>query len=194
MANVCESRVVFYTDDKSKATDLEALFSSFMKLLNKNPRSSMVSWCKGEGIEVNDTQNARLCYVDISELDGSVTAEFKTYWTPASKMYSAIAGHYGLKMVYAAEEPGCDLFINTDMERRFLPDVYKVFIDESKAVEKITDLYNMCQSVGTCEFYFDSDESLMNWFNERGYKFGSIDEINQKLGDTVTVSEFVGVV
>jgi len=67
---------------------------------------------------------------------------------------------YDLKYVYQADEPGCGLYLNSDVERRFLIDKFKIDFVASADIPEM----NIENGDDCCE-YFDSESSIVEWFS-----------------------------
>lgn len=107
-------------------------------------------------------------------------------WAPHTDMWSELLDElgYDINFVYRAEEPGDDIYINTDYEGNFFPDRYIVdtpdeteyFITEEELLgylSTINTAFEGCMSVseaqrlGRCLV----DEGVYDWFIIREYDF-----------------------
>jgi hypothetical protein len=83
------------------------------RLLIYNNINPDIVYCRGFVIDI---------YIDDDVL--SVCSE--DAWAPMSDFYELIAALYNVQYVYIAEEPGSEVYINTDTEGRFFTDKYKI--------------------------------------------------------------------
>ena len=87
-------------------------------------------------------------------------------WSPPYEAYSRIAESFWISFVLQAEEPGFSIYINTDMDKKFLTVEYKVYLRERPEDHSLDSLFH--HAGGDTDFYFDSDGKLLEWFREYG--------------------------
>lgn len=90
------------------------------------------------------------------EIDEScVTINCEDAWGPKPEVWDIVAGHLYLTYEYIAEEPGCELYINTS--RRVFPEYAKIEIYE-----------NIDSDYGTWldSVYAENDEEVLRILNE----------------------------
>ena len=90
-----------------------------------------------------------------------------------------------------AEESGCGIYINTDINGVFLTTQYKAYLSERPENGSLNLLFD--NSHGDTDFYFDSEKSLLQWFRERGgIAADSAQELKNILdNDYVSIHEYV---
>ena len=122
------------------------------------------------------------------------TFETETAWGPMTGLWEAVLGKFKtLKHVYAAEECGCELFINTDEEGMFFRDRYVVRYclgDENAHI-----LRNR-EALGDCTMYLSEDEAddwvcaTFNGVNTVEELMSFADTFNPKNDDFLSVNKF----
>ena len=141
MANICETAIAFfataeeYTDKLvdfyNKLTDLKKSKERFPAYFN----SIYIAEQFGINTKYIEWSNIQ----DISAIEAHGTYRgFKVYqddkWSPnlefwdliIEKEYTTDDGDRIIDYVYEAEEPGCEIYINTDIDGEFFCDLYKV--------------------------------------------------------------------
>ena len=130
MANECETSIVFYSEKKEKVYDL---WQNITEFCDGNHDCTIYKFMQKMGYSQND-----LCRSDkrgaITYCDSSVTykdniAYFKietvSAWMPqVDEFFKLINEKYDreISVVFEAEEMGCGIFYNTDIEGRFFKD------------------------------------------------------------------------
>ena len=131
MSNICMDTVVFYAASEGQEKGLAAL------------RSSIAS-CYPAGVSVNDSRLCRIFeqnnipadgidlrsdVVDTTLVgDGHITLYCDSAWRPMYEAYLCLAGHFGVSFELQAEESGCGVYINTDINGAYLPTHYKAYL------------------------------------------------------------------
>ena len=90
-----------------------------------------------------DAVRCRGCIMDIMEHDKK-TLEImtETAWVPMSEVWDVILVNYkSISYVMMAEEPGCDLFINTDTSGVYYSTKYRVYLSFDDESEENTEEY-----------------------------------------------------
>lgn len=168
MANECMDTVVFYAEaqyqEKGLSKFKEAVMSCYGTKISSDD-SSLIQIFKINGITVNDISlRSDVVYSDFDS--GCVKLECISAWSPPYEAYSRLAENFGISFVIQAEEPGFSVYINTDMSKKFLTVEYKVYLREKPEDHSLDSLF--LHAGGDTDFYFDSDEEIMEWFREYG--------------------------
>lgn len=99
--------------------------------------------------------------------DGLLQIQMSSAWGPCVSAWYMICDYYDLTFVLSAEEPGCDVYINTDQSREIYPEIMKVsWIDEDN------ELYDETDDVSDAQ-------DILRWLEEEEY----IDPIQDFLGE-----------
>lgn len=171
MANYCSTSVVIYGNEKH----VEDLFNKLERL--KNGKESRVKNTFGKLWEGNLLD---ICGIDWESVicRGSIEDYFmmtdsesgvclrldqSDAWEPNVKYLDRIIEKQGykLKYVYLAEEPGNNLYVTSDTEKKFFSDRYKI---EFIALADIPKL-RIKEDDDCCE-YFESEEEFTTWFSK----------------------------
>jgi hypothetical protein len=192
MANECETNIAFFTAERSiiARQQLDNLYRAISEIkanLPPYPRHfGLGTICKHFDMKTDEWAcRGEVC--DITEC--SSTPNKKTYfelyqvdaWTPNVEMWKHILNeNYPLLgMVYKAEEPGCGIFINSDMSGEYFPEKY------------CTDYWSDSESHGSFAKYgdegmdyYDSERELLNDWNKRtNQEFTSVKELMEFFAD-----------
>ena len=193
MSNICMDTVVFFA-----ASDTQK--DGFFRL------KQAVADCYPPQITVDDSGLCRifeqngipmdgLCLrsdiTDVSIEDDHITLYCDSAWNPMYEAYLSLASHFGVCFELEAEESGCGIYINTDINGAYLTTQYKAYLSERPEDGSLDMLFD--NSHGDTDFYFDSEKALLQWFRERG---GIAADSAQELKDTldsdyVSIHEFV---
>ena len=157
MANYCSNSVTYYSDNQGQILNLylrirgavEALGDMEREYVNAKPLLAELGVAP-ETIERLDGRTS-INYLGLLVEDGKpvgVQFDAESAWSPcedfAETLLRAIyPGGGDIEMVYIAEEPGCEVYINTDVDHRF----YKTVLVMDIRAGKIEDRY-----------YYDVDE------------------------------------
>lgn len=101
-----------------------------------------------------------IIYLEINDAGTNgpyISLQTETAWEPMYDMWDMILAECGftdIKYVYSSEEPGMGIYINTDTEGRFFPEIYRIEVYISD------DFY--CNDTQ----YFCSDMDALNYLNE----------------------------
>lgn len=134
MANECDTSIVFYSEYKAMIKDLWQNITDFCK---DNHDCTIYKFMLKMGYFQNDLYRAdkrgAITYCDSSVTHKDDIAYFKietiSAWMPqVDEFYKLIDEKYARKIsiVFEAEEMGCGIFYNTDIEGRFFKDRYKI--------------------------------------------------------------------
>lgn len=193
MANICMDTIVFYAASDSQEKGLATL------------RSAIAS-CYPVGTSVDDSRLSRifeqnsiptggLCLrsnvVDASLDDSCITLYCDSAWSPMYEAYLSLAEHFGVSFELQAEEPGSNVYINTDMNGTYLPTHYKACLAEHPEDGSLDALFAAAD--GDTDLYFESEEELLQWFKEcGGISADSAQDLQNILTDgNVSIHKFV---
>ena len=181
MANECMDIVVFY----AVSEDQEKGLIKFREVVG----GSLSRIFEETGIPVSDLSlRSTVVYSDLE--GGNVTLECISAWSPPYEAYSRLANSFGIEFVLQAEEPGFSIYYNTDMDKRYLTIEYKVYLTKRPEDHSLDNLFNNAGE--ETDFYFDSDEELIDWFGKYGdINVKTVAELRERLNEEyVCVYEF----
>ena len=183
MANICETTVAFFATTEKYTDKLVDFYNKLTDLKKSKERFPIyfnsVYIAEQFGMDAKHIEWS--CIQDISDIEAHGTYRgFKVYqddkWSPNLKFWDLIIereyttddGERMIDYVYEAEEPGCEIYINTDVDGEFFCDLYKVDAYLPK------DLF--CGEVMT--EYFSSTEDLFDALKTLFGKIFNFDEPN----------------
>lgn len=183
MANICETTVAFFATTEKYTDKLVDFYNKLTDLKKSKERFTIyfnsVYIAEQFGMDAKHIEWS--CIQDISDIEAHGTYRgFKVYqddkWSPNLKFWDLIIereyttddGERMIDYVYEAEEPGCEIYINTDVDGEFFCDLYKVDAYLPK------DLF--CGEVMT--EYFSSTEDLFDALKTLFGKIFNFDEPN----------------
>lgn len=159
MANECETSIVFYSEQKEKICNLWQNITDFC---NGNHDCTIYKFMQKMGYFKDelyrfDERGAITC-CDSSVIYKDNIAYFKietvSAWMPqVDEFYKLIDEKYdrNIFIVFEAEEFGCGLYYNTDIEGRFFKDRYKVDYhlnkDTIKYFERFSDVIGYLKKI-----------------------------------------------
>ncbi len=173
MANYCANSIVFYSKNKAKLSvflrKLDAAFASrgshfynLMVLHGYNNREI--------ASEIDRRDSITACDSRLTEKEGifSFRIDTETAWEPHMELFrKLLQERYGnlIQMVYTAEECGCGIYINSDVDGRFLPERYVI---------------DCCHNGNYYKEYFKSFEDAVDWLKDEygDFGFGKYDTIS----------------
>ena len=170
MPNWCDNSVVVYGNEEEVK-----YFYNLMKQVQENVKVSKHWWTyemliahgykQDEILQGPFYVGGSLDCVDDIDNDGKdfyIRFYLTTRWSPFIPGLKKLMQHYlSLKFVCVAEEPGCEIYINTDIEGKFFDDRYCLYDDEE----------------GT--EYFDSDSELFDYVKDKyGYEISAVSELH----------------
>ena len=132
MPNWCYSKYVFYkcTEDESELIRLHRTLSDILTP-SETDKGSDPSWLGNVAIKHGFDWKELSCRGTIDHLDeyvlgsGSFMLESETAWAPTDDLWEAVVAQYdGIAFVYVAEEPGMEIFINTDISSAYFSERY----------------------------------------------------------------------
>ncbi|MDE6913845.1 MAG: hypothetical protein K2P35_09140 [Lachnospiraceae bacterium] len=194
MANICMDTVVFYAAFEEQESGLAALRQA-------------VNDCYPVGTSVDDSRLCRIFeknhipmdglslrsnVVDTSlDEDGYITLYCDSAWSPVYEAYLCFADHFNVSFELQAEESGCGVYINTDINGVYLSTHYKACLLERPEDGFFDDIFD--NAGGDTDLYFASEHAMLKWFKERGgIDADSVQALQDILGDGfVSIHEFV---
>jgi len=122
--------------------------------------------------------------------DSFIHLDFDSAWNPMKEAYDILASRFNLKMVFMAEEPGCNLYYNTDDNGFYLSTNHKAVLSDRPDDGSLDKLYEAAD--GDTDFYFDSEANMLQWFREKGkFEAANIAELMELLNyDYIRIHEF----
>ena len=134
MANECETSIVFYSEKKEELYDL---WQNITKFCSSNHDCTIYKFMLKIGYSPNDLYRSDKrgaitdCDSFVSYKDNIAYFKIKTVsaWTPQiDEFYKLVNEKYDrrISIVFKAEEIGCGIYYNTDIEGRFFKDRYKI--------------------------------------------------------------------
>ena len=124
MPNWCSNSVAFYSNENGSNALLMAFYADVQKYVNYiEPDTGRRSdWC-GHWLESNkiDTSNmfCRGTFESCELYPDHVIIHMEAAWSPIEEVWDKMAEKYDLNYVFISEEPGCEVYINSDVEGRF---------------------------------------------------------------------------
>ena len=159
MANECDTSIVFYSENKVAVEDLQKRITDFC---NGNHDCTIYKFMQGIGYSKDDLhrfdERGTITYCDSSVTYKDNIAYFKietiSAWMPrVDEFYKLVDEKYNreISIVFEAEEFGCGLYYNTDIDGRFLKDRYKVDYhlkkDTIKYFERFSDVISYLKKI-----------------------------------------------
>lgn len=105
--------------------------------------------------------------------------------------YLSLASHFDVSFELQAEESGCGVYINTDINGAYLPTHYKAYLSERPEDGSLDTLFDAAGD--DTDFYFNSEKDLMQWFGEHSsITAATLEELRECLDECcVSIHEFV---
>ena len=159
MANQCDTSIVFYSENKRMIKDLWRNITDFC---SDNHDCTIYKFMRKMGYSKNDLhifdERGAITYCDSSVTHKDSIAYFKietvSAWMPrVDEFYKLVDEYYDreISIVFEAEEFGCGLYYNTDIEGRFFKDRYKVDYhfkeDIVKYFERFSDVISYLKKI-----------------------------------------------
>ena len=195
MANYCSNCIAFYGNDLGK---LEA----FRKLMDGESKSirNFVIKCGYSEEETYSFTDGRDTFVEVPDVVSKDNTSYyfiiqtESAWSPNVEVFSkVIEERYDNKIdfVHCSEEPGFEIYVNTDTEGRFFSDqyhldfcingncvmeYYSTFKDVIEVLrEKITELeFSMCDSVDLI------NDRVQNWLIDNKEDYFNLYEYSEE--------------
>lgn len=171
MPNWCCFSAAIY-GDKNELAEFHKRVLAAQELAKKEKLWFTWCLCKEHGMSDDEIHDRNFNYIggsldNFSEPEyhgdkGHMFLYMTTRWSPMIDGFNKLLarGFINLKGVYIAEEPGCGIYVNTDLEHKYFVDKYLIYDD----------------LVGS-EYYSD-DKSLLDALrNDYGKDFKSVDDI-----------------
>jgi hypothetical protein len=188
MPNWCSNVIAFYQEDGGNYL-LAAFYADIQKFNDyKNADGNSSEWI-GHWLQSNkvDTEEmySRGYFTDCELFDDHVRVYMETAWSPIPEVWDVMAGKYGLRYVYVAEECGCEVYVNTDIYGRFFTERYIINCFDVCDLELPADVEaeygDRLKEVGEETGYFDSFGDVMDTFKVFGVRAKNIEELNEFL-------------
>lgn len=192
MANICMDTVVFYAENDAQEAGLqklkEAVSSCYPGYALSND-ARMVKIFEQNNLSIEGLY-LRGDVIHSAIEDDSVTLDCDAAWRPMWDAYNALAKYFDVNFVMQAEEPGSDIYINTDSDGTYLSAHYKLVLDGRPDDDSLDAVLEAAD--GDTDIYFDSESSLLQWFRDGGIDAESLDELRNKVdNDYVTIHEYI---
>ena len=170
MSNCCTDTVIFYSEAENNVSQISKL-------------ADALSYCYPVSSTRFDTRvSILLDHLDITEAglyirgdvlyyeinENSIRLDVDAAWRPLYYCYQAVAEHFNLQFVMQSEEPGCSIFINTDIFGEFLPTRYRVFLPD-EAGARGTVYEELYQNESNHEQYLSSEEDVFAMLSPYGF-------------------------
>lgn len=140
MANICETTIAFFATTEKYTDKLVDFYNKLTDMQKSKERlQNFDSIYIATKLGINTKWIEWSCIQDISDIEAhGIYRGFKVYqddkWCPNLSLWDAILerdyttddGERMIDYVYEAEEPGCEIYINTDVDGEFFCDLYKV--------------------------------------------------------------------
>ena len=193
MPNWCCTKYAFYTNDGDKGELLRFYknLSDIILIPSEIKNDFEPGWLGKVAIRHGLDHEKTSCRGTINYLenydpkDNFFTLESETAWIPADELWEAVIARYkGISFVYLAEEPGMEIFINTDSNGTYFPEKYLVEIfGDAPIPEKWYVWQEKPKSLDIRE-YFSGADDLMDYFARiTGKSFSTIGELRTYLSD-----------
>jgi hypothetical protein len=186
--NWCNSSIAFYQEDGGNCI-LEAFYTDIERYQNfADVNGSYSNWC-GHYLIANqidtDSIYCRGFFTNCELYSDYVRIDMETAWSPLPEVYDLLAKKYNLSYVYISEEPGSEIYINTDVNARFfstryLLDYFEVEdlgLDEAMLAEYGTRLKALAENT----HYYDTFDEVMEDFKDFGFHASTLDKLNKCL-------------
>lgn len=193
MANLCMDTVVFYAASKEQEKSL-ATFGQTVTSCYYACTSPMEHEMR-RIFEQCGIPTANICLssdlLDMLWEEDCVTLYCASKWSPIYEGYTRLARHFGINFVLQAEEPGFGIYTNTDTYREYLTTQYKVFLSKKPEDGSLDALFE--EAGEETDFYFESDEDVLEWFRDyAAIDASTVEELRGHLNTTyVRIHEFV---
>lgn len=156
MANECSTKYMFFGDKEH----IEDLQNKILKV-QETKGAFLCTLAKQYSINSPDTSyRGHISYMDMWNEDGTaLMVETINAWNPVTELFNAIINKHYLDdqytrlidFVYMAEEPGFNIYINTDIEGRFFSD--RFYVDS-----RVNDLYE--------SDYMENEQDVIDWLKK----------------------------
>ena len=140
MPNWCYTQYIFYTENNNYH-DLERFYNIIKNNIDaeSQPGRNYENRWLGKIAEVHNIATDEIpCRGSIEYLshyntgDTSFALDTETAWIPCTQLWEVLLTHYNdVKFVYLAEEPGMELFINSDVDENYFDQKYLLMISSN---------------------------------------------------------------
>ena len=178
MANLCDTMYRFFVSevDKEHKKQLKKFYSKISKVYDDNRNTWLGDVAKCFGINPESISCKGDIYF-ISEMDEENDYYFEiattTAYEPLNEIWDILLSqeeYEGIEYVYRAEEPSCEIYINTDYIGEIFPERYKleIWLDEYLPAElpkthfQTDDIDNLVDE----DMYFQTFEELINFLRK----------------------------
>lgn len=149
MPNWCSNTVVYYSKEKD---DVDKLVSTIKDCYpdDYNVDLCWLSYLADKlGIKISECGGYIEWVGDVEKEDEyyCVKIDIESAWSPLATLFYQIADATNTLCVYSAEEPGSEIYINTDEYGNFLTDRYKITDIDSEYFESMSGLIDYCNDV-----------------------------------------------
>lgn len=191
MANLCNNTMRIFAEDSTGAANLKKVYEIIKRgeELNNSvyriaselredlteeeldaviEKSDSIQECRGSLIFVEYTQ--------ATENDDReyIQVDYESKWTPCLALWDIALEPYHLKQVTLAEEPGYEVYINTDKSGKYFPEKYVVDL----CVEGLDELGNPnVEDDYYTEYYESKEEATKDLSRFFGKKFKDFSEV-----------------
>lgn len=175
MANDCYNLIIFRCNKEKPILD----FLNKINLLLENSKRGFVDLLESYNLDEDDYNcsfrgsiincDDYLSYND-AEDEYYFYMDTETAWLPLMDIFDIILGHLdnGIEYYYTSEEPGMDIYINTDSSEIYLKPRFNVYLDYSNKS-------NLSEGLQTLEDCYKLICKTMGW------KYTTIKQIKRKL-------------
>lgn len=153
MPNWCTDQVVFISNNVANLLKLEQDLDDALRLIDEGDETWIGRLLRYKGADVINTYCRGFIYYASDKEEVEETELFSlnvnSAWEPLIDVYNWMAEHYDLEYVLTAEEPGCGIYINTDVEGNIFGDRYYVEHDDLdyNYFETLDEVINALQSI-----------------------------------------------
>jgi len=185
----CRNSVAFYQKNNEVAK-LETFYADILKCQNYKEseigeHSDWIGhWLQSNGINPDNLYTYDF-FVDCKLKKNHIRIDMEVVWSTMTDVWDLMADKYALSYVYLAEESGCELYVNTDIERKFFTTRYLLHnfdVDELALDSQIKAEYGeRLQKLGEKTKYFDSWEKVIKTFKSFQLEFDDIVSLNKQL-------------
>ena len=187
MPNWCTSRCGFFCADEHK-NELARLYKNLSAVLetpSEVKNGFELGWLGKVAIHHGLDWQEYSCRGTIEELgefepgDNFFTLDSETAWAPTVELWEAVIAQYeGVSFIYIAEEPGSDIFVNTDVEGRYFTDRYLIDIFGNGPIPE--SWYEGKEKPDCLEIreYFENFDDIADYCADfTGKQFGTFEEL-----------------
>jgi len=192
MPNWCSTKYVVFTDndDKAELVRLYNNLSATLKTPSEVGNGFGAGWLGDVAIKHGFEWETYPCRGSIEHMDeydsdsNHFSFNTETAWGPCDELWEAIIEQYeGVSHVFLSEEPGCEYFVNTDVEGRFLSEQYLFeLVGDAPVPESWYEGYPDKPTCLDVREYFNSFDELVDYCTDiTGCEFSSLEELREHL-------------